>query len=79
MPMKSLAVLELSWRSCIYLKIVGDRQLLEEKILSIPDHISNTHVFKNNKLYKRCGHPDLGNGNRDKSWLKKGELVSLSL
>ena len=39
--------------------LVEDPELLKEMLLSIPDHISNEHVFVNNKKYKGCPHPNL--------------------
>lgn len=53
----------------------GDPELLKEKLLSIPDHISNLHKFDQNKKYTACPHPPLI-GDRAKAWLPVGSLVS---
>ena len=37
----------------------GDPELLREKLLSIPDHISNVHDYPDNQQYK-SGLPCLG-------------------
>jgi len=51
----------------------GDPLLLREMILSIPGHVSGVHHFPDNKLYKRCLHPELPSV-RSKPWLKEGSL-----
>ena len=51
----------------------GNPKLLEEKILSIPEHISNNHQFHYNKEHKACEHPPLA-ANRPKKWLVKGAV-----
>ena len=53
----------------------GDPVLLTEKLLSIPDHICNEHVFSDNQVYMACPHPIL-DGDRHKCWLSKKDLVS---
>ena len=52
----------------------GNHQLLREKILSIPEHLSNTHTFDDNEEHKKCSHPPL-TGQRSKKWLSKDSLV----
>ena len=54
--------------------LAGNHKLLKEKILSIPDHISNTHVFPSNTDHKACNHPPL-TGDRSKAWLSKDSMV----
>ena len=41
--------------------------MLQEKIASIPDHISNIHHYPDNKEYKECAHGDLNP--HSKAWL----------
>ena len=52
----------------------GDPELLKEKLMSIPGHISNEHQFPDNKKYRSCPHPPL-TGERAKAWLPSGSLV----
>ena len=52
----------------------GDPELLREKLLSIPDHISNVHDYPDNQQYKCCPH-SLLTGERKKAWLLPGSLV----
>ena len=52
----------------------GDPELLREKLLSIPDHISNVHDYPDNQQYKCCPHSPL-TGERKKAWLLPGSLV----
>ena len=54
--------------------IMGDPELLKEKLLSIPSHVSNDHAFPLNKKYSACPHPPLV-GDREKAWLLPGSLV----
>ena len=56
------------------LVVAGNHQLLEEKILSIPEHITNNHMFPDNTEHKMCNHPILTG--RSKKWLGKESLVS---
>ena len=61
---------------CIHLSnVTGDAELLEEKLLSIVEHVSNNHEFPNNKKYKKCPHPPILE-ERSKAWLAPGSLVS---
>ena len=54
----------------------GNHQLLKEKILSIPEHISNTHTFPDNTCHKACAHTPL-TGTRSRAWLRKDSMVHL--
>jgi hypothetical protein len=51
----------------------GNSTRLREMVLSIPQHISNVHVFPQNTLYKQCAHPELP-AERTKPWLRPGSL-----
>ena len=53
---------------------LGDPELLREKLLSIPGHISNQHSFPANKKYQSCPHPP-PTGERSKAWLHPNSLV----
>lgn len=53
---------------------LGNHQLLKEKLLSIPEHISNIHHFPTNSQHRTCCHPPL-TGERSKAWLNKDSLV----
>ena len=55
---------------------LGDHNVLREKLLSIPDHISNKHTFPWNKHHKECGHRPLP-GERPKAWFDEDEMVLL--
>ena len=55
-------------------KISGKPTLLREKLLSIPDHISNCHVFPSNTEHLACNHLPL-TGDRAKAWLRPDSLV----
>ena len=48
--------------------------MLREKILSIPDHLSNKHVFPSNKHHLRCSHGDLV-GTSTKAWIDPDSKV----
>ena len=48
--------------------------MLREKILSIPMHCSNIHIFVGNKEYLTCAHGPLGD--RTKAWLSSDSKVS---
>ena len=48
---------------------------MAEKLLSIPDHISNVHHFDQNKVYKACPHGPISD-DREKAWLLNA-VVSL--
>ena len=52
----------------------GNLELLRERILSIPKHISNVHKFDGNKFHKSCEHEDLSSNERSKAWLDKEEI-----
>ena len=54
--------------------IIEDPELLKEKLLSIPGHISNEHEFPENSKYMGCPHPPL-TGERAKAWLPPGCLA----
>ena len=54
----------------------GDPDLLREKLLSIPDHISNVHTFPDNTKYTMCPHPPPAK-DRAKAWLAPGSLVAI--
>ena len=47
--------------------------MLKEKILSIPQHCSNNHVFIGNKEHLTCSHGPLGD--RTKAWLPSDSKV----
>ena len=47
--------------------------MLKEKISSIPDHLTNRHVFPANKHHSVCSHGYLG----DKAWLDPESIVGL--
>ena len=49
--------------------------MLEEKILSIPEHITNQHTFPNNDQHKQCSHSIPIEGDRDKKWLRPDSMV----
>ena len=49
----------------------GDPVLLEELLMSIPEHISNNHVFAENKVYTKCTHDSI-----IRAWLDPNSLVS---
>ena len=49
---------------------------MREKILSIPEHISDQHSFPQNTEHKKCQHPDYPVGTRTKAWLLPDSLVS---
>ena len=53
--------------------------MLEEKILSIPEHITNQHTFPNNDQHKQCSHSIPIEGDRDKKWLRPDSMVSFFL
>ena len=54
----------------------GDPDILKEKLLSIPDHISNVHTFPDNSKYMMCPHPPPAK-DRAKAWLAPGSLVAI--
>ena len=56
----------------------GDGVLLKEKLLSIPDHLTNKHSFEGNLKYKECAHDEL-EASADKPWLKEESLVMVLL
>ena len=56
----------------------GDGVLLKEKLLSIPDHLTNKHSFEGNLKYKECAHDEL-EASADKPWLKEESLVRILL
>ena len=35
----------------------GPPEAIQEKVMSIPDHMAGIHVFENNQHYKQCAHP----------------------
>ena len=49
--------------------------MLKEKINSIPEHLTNKHVFPSNKQHLRCAHADLDD--RTKAWLDPESKVLL--
>ena len=53
----------------------GDVETLREKILSIPQHLTNNHVFPNNKKHLKCSHGDLSKEDRNKPWLQDNSKV----
>ena len=55
--------------------VSGDVETLCEKILSIPQHLTNNHVFPNNKKHLKCAHGDLSQEERNKPWLEEGSKV----
>ncbi|XP_070208333.1 uncharacterized protein [Littorina saxatilis] len=55
----------------------SDRQLMQEKWASLPNHIHNQHTHKG-KAFPACIHPPL-DGQRKKKWLKEGTKVSVKL
>ena len=54
---------------------LGDVESLREKILSIPQHLTNNHVFPNNKKHLKCSHGDLSQEDRNKPWLQDNSKV----
>ena len=52
----------------------GNLKLLEEMILSIPEHISNNHKFPHNTVLKACSHGNLSAKDREKAWLHPDSL-----
>jgi len=65
------SITNMLWHS--FSSSVGNHQLLKEKILSIPEHISNTHSFPDNTCHKACAHTPL-TGTRSKAWLRKDSM-----
>ena len=61
----------------VQLFFTGNHKMLEEKILSIPEHITNQHTFPNNNQHKQCSHPIPIVGGRDKKWLRPDSLVGV--
>jgi hypothetical protein len=55
--------------------VEGNLTMLKEKILSIPLHCSNIHVFPGNKEHMACSHGPLGD--RTKAWLKPDSKVRI--
>ena len=53
----------------------GSEEDLKEKILSIPHHCSDSHLFPNNKHHTACAHGDLCEEDRQKPWLEEGSKV----
>ena len=54
---------------------IGNLTLLQEKLDSIPDHVSNKHEFLENKEHRCCAHDPLPpNEERCKAWLLKNSL-----
>ena len=51
--------------------------MLKEKILSIPQHCSNKHVFIENKEHLTCSHGPLGD--RTKAWLPSDSKVTIGI
>ena len=49
----------------------GNLTLLREKVLSIPGHIKNVHMFPSNEEYKECGHANI-----DRRWVGQGSKAS---
>ena len=49
--------------------------MLREKLGSIPEHLSNSHVFPDNTEHKKCCH-GLVDGERDKAWMAPDSLVN---
>ena len=49
--------------------------MLKEKVLSIPLHLCNVHVFPNNKYHKACAHKELGA--HSKAWLSPDSKVNV--
>ena len=58
------------YNSKILITLAGNHQLLKEQILSIPEHISNTHHFPSNTQHTACRHQPI-----TRAWLKKDSLV----
>lgn len=50
----------------------GDGELVQQKWLSILNHVANIHEGHGDK-FKRCEHPQL----EDRDWMKKGRLKTL--
>ncbi|CAH1274886.1 Hypp9332 [Branchiostoma lanceolatum] len=51
----------------------GDDVLLQEKWMSVTEHVGNNHRFRNNQMFKRCAHdPISGRDQTDIKWLKLG-------
>ena len=53
-----------------YFHSEGNVQLLREKVLSIPGHLTDTHSFPSNEIHKECSHGELR-----RMWLEKGSKV----
>ena len=54
---------------------IGNKVMLEEKILSITKHITNQHTFLDNIEHKACGHAVLPDDNKGKPWLHPESLA----
>ncbi|XP_078604037.1 uncharacterized protein LOC144877851 [Branchiostoma floridae x Branchiostoma japonicum] len=51
----------------------GDDVLLQEKWLSLIDHIANRHTFRKNQLFKKCAHHRLTPDEKENiTWLRPG-------
>ncbi|CAH1257856.1 Hypp1908 [Branchiostoma lanceolatum] len=51
----------------------GDDVLLQEKWLSVIDHVANHHEFGDNQLFRKCAHPPLTADERENiTWLRPG-------
>ena len=61
------------YSSLLYVVPLGNPEKLREMILSIPDHISNTHSFPSNIHHKSCQHGPL-TGERSKAWLASDSI-----
>ena len=64
-----LNILSKFWRP-----FLGNLEMLREKVLSIPGHLTNTHVFPGNKYHDSCQHGDLS-----KAWLSPDSKVRFSI
>jgi hypothetical protein len=60
----------------LFQNVTGDAVRLREMILSIPQHMSNSHQFPENSSFKECSHLQLPQTGRDKKWLKPDSMVS---
>jgi hypothetical protein len=60
----------------LFQNVTGDAVRLREMILSIPQHMSNSHQFPENSSFKESSHLQLPQTGRDKKWLKPDSMVS---
>ena len=55
---------------------IDNPEMLKEKILSIPQHLTNNHEFQENSHHMRCAHEPLSEEvARTRPWFKSGDLA----